>query len=387
MARLFIVGAGFSRHAGLPLGSELFDEVLTAARHTNVRGNNLYDNILKPDIDRFLHFNQRTGGACLAEQDVDAEEFISFLDLEHFLGLKGSDVYGEEGDRSQQLVKNLIAKILFMRQERMTADQWAPYTDFASRLRPLDVIITFNYDTILETSIEGAQIPYRLVPSRFDEVHTGYATVKTPETEVVVLKMHGSIDWFDTAPWQHSREYFAQLPRPIPDRHPIFGRPELFDPTPIIEEPYDPDSDLRRIRRISNLADYFRSANLVIEAPLMLAPSYQKLLYSDPLKGFWWGMHTMGSLMQSMAIIGYSLPRYDQYAVQAIYGMVRNFQHYNTGDLIRKTRLRFVDYCVSESERCRLMKRYRFVDWNRADIDESGFRPDAVSFLFAENSA
>jgi len=246
------------------------------------------------------------------------------------------------------------------------------------------VVITFNYDTILEMSLERARVPYRLVPSRFDEVRLGYGTVKSPETEVVLLKPHGSIDWFDIAPWQHNREYFAQFPDPIPDRHPIFGRGDHFHPTPITHEPYFPDSQLRRIHRIRNVGDYFSRGDSVTVAPLILAPSYHKLLYADPLKELWWGMDSAGSLMDTMAIVGFSLPPHDQYAVQAIYAAVRNFQHYDTGDLIRKYPLRFVDFCQSPAEREKLMERYRFVDWHRAEMDEDGFRPDAVPFLFPD---
>jgi len=379
LARLFVLGSGFSQYARLPLGRELFAQVVAAAKTTV-----LYENILKPDIDRFRSFKKRTQGVASERQEIDAEEFTSFLDVEHFLRLKGSDVYGEEGDRSQQLIKNLIAKTLFIGQQRMRPEQWTPYTEFASRLQPQDVVITFNYDTILETSLERTRVPYRLVPQRYEDIKPGYGTVASPETEVVVLKVHGSIDWFDRAPWEDARKYFAQFPVPIRDRHPIFGRPDRFDPTPITHEPYFPDSELHRIRRIRNIGDYLSEGDSVTVAPLILAPSYNKLLYANPLKEFWWGMDSAGSLMESMAIVGFSLPPHDQYAVQAIYAAVRNFQHFDTGDLVKKHPLRFVDFCQSPVDRERFVERYRFVDWDRTEMDERGFRPDAVPFLFGE---
>jgi len=80
LARLFILGAGFSRYAGLPLGRELFARVV-AKPHSTM----LYDNVLRRDIDRFRLFKERTEGVELEEEDVDAEELMSFLDVEHFL--------------------------------------------------------------------------------------------------------------------------------------------------------------------------------------------------------------------------------------------------------------------------------------------------------------
>jgi hypothetical protein len=88
-----------------------------------------------------------------------------------------------------------------------------------------------------------------------------------------------------------------------------------------------------------------------------------------------------------MAIIGFSLPSHDEYAIQAIYAMARNFQHYDAGDLIRKTRLRLVDWCRCDGERHKLRERYRFVDWALTDLDEKGFRPEAVPFIFAQDDS
>lgn len=371
------MGAGFSRYAGLPLGSEIFQEVVAEAKEGV-----LYKNVLKPDLDRFRLLKKVSQGIEIEEGSVDAEEFIAFLDVEHFLRLKGSDVYSEEADRSQQLVKNLIAKILLARQSAIRPAQWGPYLDFTCRLQPGDFVLTFNYDTVLETALERVGKPYRLDPDRFDEVLPGGGIKTSEETDVVVLKLHGSIDWFDIDPWERQREYFSRFPRPIRDRHPVFGDPNSFNPKSIVVEPYFEDCQLRRIRRIQNLEGYLAKASLVIEAPLILAPSYQKLLSSSPLKELWWGMAEAGSLMETVAVVGFSLPVQDEYMVQAIYGILRNFQYYKTGDLIKKRPLRFVDWCPTEKETQRLQDRYRFVDWERAELDEAGFRPETIPFLF-----
>jgi hypothetical protein len=127
------------------------------------------------------------------------------------------------------------------------------------------------------------------------------------------------------------------------------------------------------------------TANLVIEAPLMLAPSRHKLLYSDPLKELWWGIDSGGSFMERVSIVGFSLPVHDQYAVQALYAIVRNFQHYDTDGLVAKAPLQFVDWCPTELEAQRLRERYRFVDWQRAELDGQGFRPEAVELLVGKS--
>ena len=74
--RVLVLGAGFSKPAGLPLCSELFAEILVEAK---LRG--LYDNILKRDIDAFLEYLDKTKGVRISESQINFEEFISYLDI------------------------------------------------------------------------------------------------------------------------------------------------------------------------------------------------------------------------------------------------------------------------------------------------------------------
>lgn len=352
---------------------------------TEARRSHLYENILKPDLERFCQYKEHTEGISVPEDRIDAEEFVAFLDVEHYLRFLGGEIYSTDGDRSQQLVKNLIAKDLLRCQEAMTTAQWSLYVEFASRLAPGDIVVTFNYDTVLEESLEKAGVAYRLCPSRYSDVRPGFCTIKDPDHEVAILKVHGSIDWFDLAPWEEAQEYLASFPYPIPDRHAIFKAPEIYQPTPLIDEPYPEEAGLRRVRRIQNLSKFLAEASLVIEAPLMLAPSHQKLLYVDPLKELWWGFAGVGATSKSLAVIGFSLPAHDQYAVQALYSVVRNFQHYDTGGIIKKAPLRVVDWCPTEEQRQQLRTRYRFIDWDRTSLIEGGFCSEAIDQLFSSD--
>src|SRR5205085_9868672 len=113
--RVLVLGAGFSKPAGLPLCADLFTEIVALAK---LRG--LYHNILKKDIESFLEYLNRTKGLSMTESQINFEEFISYLDVEHFLQLKGSDHWSAEGNLSQLVVRNLIALILWDRESAMT---------------------------------------------------------------------------------------------------------------------------------------------------------------------------------------------------------------------------------------------------------------------------
>jgi hypothetical protein len=181
MYSIFIIGAGFSKPAGYPLGQELFPEIIKEAKGLNPRGVNLYANILKPDIDDFLEYKKKTYDKKLLEDEIYFEEFVSYLDVQHLLDLRGSDTWSEEGNRSQILIRNLIAKVFHRCWGNIEEANFEIYKHFASHLEPTDYVLTFNYDTLLERACEAQNIPYRLYPTRFERT--------TPHGGVVRLKI------------------------------------------------------------------------------------------------------------------------------------------------------------------------------------------------------
>ncbi len=155
MFSIFVLGAGFSKPAGMPLGSEFFKEVLKKVKNTV-----LYENILKRDIELFLEYYNKTNSASITEDEINFEEFISYLDIEHYLDLKGKDTWSSEGNKSQIVIRNLIAKTLFEKMSSMDGKDFTLYKSFVQNLDAGDIIITFNYDTIIEKCLEMESKPY-----------------------------------------------------------------------------------------------------------------------------------------------------------------------------------------------------------------------------------
>lgn len=210
---IYILGAGFSRPARLPLANELWPEIRRRAKTTNERASHHFEK----DLQAYIDYKRECDGKLVSPEAVQFEEFIAFLDVEHYLGLRGSDTWSQDGNETQVLVKTLIGEILT---ERTPETREIPklYLDFARLLRPSDVVLTFNYDVLLERALEAAGITYRLFPSRYRNVRPGQAEVDDSKDEVVVLKMHGSVDWFDRTQYDQTR-----LINPRHD-HPVFGK-------------------------------------------------------------------------------------------------------------------------------------------------------------------
>src|ERR1700722_17915065 len=145
---IYILGAGFSRPAGLPLANELWPEIRNRAKATNGRA----DRHFKKDLQDYIDYKRACDGEILSPDDVPFEEFIAYLDVEHYLGLRGSDTWSSDGNETQILVKTLISEILT---ERTPQKGCIPelYLEFARLLKPMDVVITFNYDVLLERAL------------------------------------------------------------------------------------------------------------------------------------------------------------------------------------------------------------------------------------------
>ncbi|MEX2030542.1 MAG: SIR2 family protein [Anaerolineales bacterium] len=376
MGRIFILGAGFSKPAGYPLGPELITLLLAEAKRRT-----LYQNIIEPDIESYLYYLEAAKAKKISEQQIDFEDFISFLDYEHFLGLRGSDTWSIEGNRGQIAIRNLIAYVLHKVQPSPAS--LPLYHRFAQNLRPDDFIFTFNYDNLLEGILHQEGIHYRLFPDRFTSIQAYSATPDMETEEVVLLKVHGSIDWFDISTFAHHEDDARRHPLYTRPRHVVFEDPGILLPEKIVSSLYWPDSPLQNIYRIKDLDSYFRSATFVMEAPLIVAPSFSKVIHLNPLKEFWDGFRKVGAYNSGVAVIGFSMPSHDDYVLQPIFHLITNFQRVKdlpTG--LTKSRLKMVDLRQDVHSIAEYKSRYPFVEWEETDTYFDGFDQNAVDLLF-----
>jgi hypothetical protein len=122
----------------------------------------------------------------------------------------------------------------------------------------------------------------------------------------------------------------------------------------------------------------------VPSTPSLLNPSSMKILHSQLVRDFWWGLGDAGVLNFGMAIIGFSLPSQDEYARQVIYRLVTNYQNTNWEEETlehRKTPLVLIDLRQSTQDRQELQRRYAFVDWSKAETCFTGFDESALKLL------
>ncbi len=379
--RFFILGAGFSRAAGLPLAKELWREILEIAPLLDGRAGKFSD-----DIKTYLEYLRDCDGEVRRVEDIDFERFMQFLDIEHHLRLRGGDTWSKEGNEGTVVTKVLIGDILSSRLARLDAIPKL-YLEFARRLRPDDFVVTFNYDTLLESALDAVGTPYRLYPFRYKSVDEYAGTVDNDIAEVVVLKMHGSIDWFDRVGFERLQSEFQRRGVKIPPTDIVFSHEEELGVSPLTHGPRPVDDPLRTLYRVANLRSLYAKGITFRATPRMLPPSAAKIVYANQIGDFWAGMNADGAYSGGMAIVGFSLPPQDDYARQVIYKLVTNYQRFDWDGANRgrgqKTPLAIVDLLPDDKSKREFQARYRFVDWNRAVLKTEGFDESSLAAIFA----
>jgi hypothetical protein len=378
--RLIILGAGFSRPAGFPLAADLWKEIReTAARYSP----QLRAYKFNEDLQDYVEFRKAADGIGLTSDMVDFEDFMRFLDIQHYLGLRGSDTWSEDGNEGTIVTKFLIGRIL-ARHLNDLPEIPALYREFAEYLQPHDTIITFNYDTLLERALDAVGKPYRLFSNRLKAADESDGTVDLSRDEVVILKVHGSIDWFDRSSFEYWTSWYESRNAPPPEDI-IFSDEASLELERLVDGPRHDTDPLKNIYRVKNLRALYRRDFLFRATPRILPPSATKLLYANQ-NDFWRGMGDAGYYNFGMAIIGFSLPAQDEYARQVLYEFVTNYQKYGWDESRagrKKTPLAIVDYFRDAASEEHFRERYRFVDWSRTNLSGKGFDLASLETIFA----
>jgi len=339
---------------------------------------------VKRDLDEYLLFRQECDGVQLDPDDVDFEEFMGYLDLQHFLGLRGKEQWSVSGNQGQLIVKGTIARILAERTPR--SDKLPSiYYDFANELNPHDVVLTLNYDIILERALEAVQKPFRLSPERYLNTE---GVLDTTTDEVIVLKLHGSVDWFDRTEYADQQESNQRWGFSEPPRDAVFGPDASIRTRPLLEGAYQPTHPLAQMHRVLNIDEFY--ANNPHPTPLgptpwLLPPSTAKFLYTEKVRDFWWGLGQAGAYVLGIAIIGYSLPKHDDYVRQALFHLLRNYQRIwwdqDFPGNCRKFPVIMIDRQNGDEEARIYRKSYGFIDPSKTLYHLGGFDDNAMDLI------
>jgi hypothetical protein len=366
--RLFLLGAGFSRASGLPLASDLAPLVRAVAAEC----------LSVSTPDGFSHLNDAFDRyeTYLADVDPDTEfdleEFGAWLDWEHTLRLRGSDTFSDYGNEAGLQLRWAIGKVLHDRTPLAVPQL---YVEFARRLTTTDVVLTLNYDLLLESALKEVGLPFRRFPTRFSEIHEHSSTVDpNGPDELLLMKLHGSIDWTYAV-----RDEWGGLG----------GASDRLATFPLVDGPRPAEDPLERIAviRAEQLAGYYGSRHAWYRHPtLLMPPSSAKPMAGSPLVPLWNGVGLFAYMLGGFSVIGCSLPPGDPYVLQVVHHIATDYVagRKRGGNLWPQRRMKLVDYRTSPPERSALLNRYRFMDLEATDVFFDGLRSEMLDALFED---
>lgn len=366
--RLFVLGAGFSKAAGLPLGRELLERVREEVKsHFESYGG--WEGTLEQEIAEWK--------ALYPGEQVDLERVLAYSHRKHYLRLLGSDEYFEHGSRTIVAARRAIQQILMEATPGVTPPL---YRAFVQRLSPHDVVLTFNYDTLLEQALDDMALPYTLTP----EWWLSRDLAPSGQEFVDVLKLHGSIDWYDRHYHDDAVRWHSEEGYDVPDRDPIFGPHPIVQPEPLCRGPVEGYGRriLPRIFRVPNHSEHFpfEEGFGSHPVPFVLPLAYDKLLGHDAILDLWGNLHRTMDAYSAMIVIGYSMPSYDSHAFEALGRLFVNYQQGGGTTQWGHRRVPIQLITLADSERDAL-KNLPFLDRQKTRVWHKGFSDECLTWI------
>ena len=322
------------------------------------------------------------------EEEISLERVLAYSHRKHYLGLQGANEWHSHGSVAIVQARRAIQEILTEAMPERIPDV---YRHFAHRLTSHDTIITFNYDTLLEKALDAIGKPYSLAPewwlSEPLKVNEGLRYVN-------LLKMHGSVDWFDRKPYDdYMSEHGQYYDKVLQPEDPIFGPNPKVRVEPLSRGRTDKEVGKRIIPRVIRVPDYGEllyvrdELNRGFVVPFMLPLAHDKILGHEPVLDFWWSLQRIvGHETSSITMIGYSMPKHDQYAYEAISAIFMEYQkRYETKAAFMFEHIRRPIQIINKAESNQeILKDLPFVHPNKSRIWHEGFTPQSLTWAFGQ---
>ena len=172
--RIIFIGAGFSAGAGIPLTNTLLQNAAS-----------LFQDQTPGLFERVCNY--------AAQVDVDlqdypnAEDFARLCTHLEFVELReyaGGERWSNQGSREKLALKFFLSKSIAL---ATPAQDGIPeqYIKFVQSLNPSDIIVSFNWDLLLELAMDKAGKDY---------------SYNYEEGKIQIIKLHGSMNWSDGEP-------------------------------------------------------------------------------------------------------------------------------------------------------------------------------------------
>ncbi|MGO9647421.1 hypothetical protein SBA7_570003 [Candidatus Sulfotelmatobacter sp. SbA7] len=198
---VYVLGAGVSKSVGYPLGRGLFEAI---DRYVRTSGNCFDRFDYQKGWSELQHWLETNPNPAItqAHRDKDIERLFTALDFATLSDSSDPQARDYQYYRGMLLwaLENYFAWRHSEDGKESKREEWDALTMFAKKLKPKDVVITFNYDASLERVLlaqgkwsprDGYGFELAFQKSRDDET-----PIVLPESPIVILHLHGATGWY-----------------------------------------------------------------------------------------------------------------------------------------------------------------------------------------------
>ncbi|MEP1383094.1 MAG: hypothetical protein ABJK64_04800 [Paraglaciecola sp.] len=170
--RTFILGAGFSAGAGVPLTAELLSKAMAKFE---IECNGIFQRVNNYARECF----QIKDDDVVDYSIVGFSELCTFLEYIELKEYGGGERWSENGSKEKINLRYFLAKTLI---ELTPEKEDIPkiYIDFVNELHERDIILSFNWDPLLERALEFVNKEY---------------SYTFEDKKIKLCKLHGSVNW------------------------------------------------------------------------------------------------------------------------------------------------------------------------------------------------
>ena len=257
MDRVFILGAGVSKHCGYPLTNDLLKEITIKA---NDKDTHIIYNILRylyPNFDsRYMIYPNIEEVLSLVETSI---ELSSKVPLTQY------NFYPANALETRKRILKNISTYFFKKLEQI--NNKSSIYEFAKFLNSDDVVISFNWDLNLEKALKYWK--------------KRYSYDIEDKNRITILKPHGSINWFKRSEIKIKDTKCQVLIKNI-------KKNEIY------------------------VFKYFRPPKTIKDIiPYIVPPTFKKAIDTLELKRIWNDIYQVLSKTEEINVLGYSLPNID----------------------------------------------------------------------------
>jgi hypothetical protein len=357
--RVFILGAGFSKPAGMPLATELLPLLTQRLQHDEMQK---WLDGLRELLDWLSGSGQQTGSFSLNIEQVfhHAHFNIEAHRLrQHCAPVGRKDGPGTPWNDAESIsawlsyLEEALRDVILEQQDQANL---APITRWAETVDARDTVMTFNYDTLVEHALSRLGKPWN------------HGTGQDRNLGIAVCKLHGSIDWIIA----HRSEPFPKLDLIFDKRNTNRSGQNTGD----IED----DFCLWRCRTWEQLREWISSRDLQLigkhASPWTVGiaglGAYKEPHRIPGLGPVW--VRGMRALFEAdiAVLIGFSMSDFDAMAQMQFAEVARKREKEG-----RPLRVRVIDPFISKESEGRFWRVFRHVDFDKVPhqtVDWSNYR-------------